>query len=163
MKLFKTTTTILFLTAVLIFLTDNTYAGKETEIAFDQLPSKLLAKAQDLMPSAVFSSANTELEDDGTLIYEIQGTLEDGRRVEVDLYEDGTVQEIEVEFTKDLVPGAVMIAIEKKYPGFEPTFIEASHSASKKVLRYEFVGVQNGRKIDLEVSADGRNILQADK
>ena len=61
-----------------------------------------------------------------------------------------------------MVPGAVIIAIEKKLPGFKPTYIEASHSASMKVMRYEFVGKLGDQSIDIDVSADGRRIEIAD-
>ena len=147
-----------------IFLTfSDAEAGKETQLDISEVPGALLVRAKGLVPDAVFSAAGIEIEADGTKVYEIRGVLEDGRKVEVDLLENGKVQEIEIEYTVDQVPGAVMNAIESKYPGFEPTFIEASHSASKKVLKYEFVGVQNGKELDLEVSANGRKIVQADK
>ena len=48
-------------------------------------------------------------------------------------------------------------------PGFTPSFIEASHSASKKVVGYEFVGELGGKQLDIEVSADGRRIEIADQ
>ena len=108
-------------------------------------------------------SANTETEDDGSFVYEIQGVLHDGRRVEVDIEPEGAVLEVEVEFRKDQVPGAVLEAIERKLPGFEPVFIEASHSASFKVVAYEFVGNFGGAEIDIEVSADGRRIEIGDR
>lgn len=155
--------TVLLLVSLMILSSKTAQAGKETVIEFDEVPSEILDKAKELMPSATFSTANTELEDDGTLVYEIQGVLEDGRKVEVDIEKSGRVQEIEVEFTEDLVPGAVMNAIKEKYPGFKTTFIEASHSESKKVTGYEFEGTQNGKKLDLEVSADGRKIIEADQ
>ena len=111
---------------------------------------------------AVFFSGSLHAAPIGTA-FTYQGVLKDGRKVEVDIQEDGKVLEIEVEFTIDMVPGAVIKAIEEKYPGFEPTFIEASHSKSKKVRGYEFEGTQNGIKLDLEVSADGRKIIEADE
>ena len=62
-----------------------------------------------------------------------------------------------------MVPGAVMKAIEEELPGFEPTFIEASHSRSLKVVGYEFVGKMGDGEFDIEVSADGRRIVVADR
>ncbi len=84
-------------------------------------------------------------------------------RVEVDLFENRTIEEYEVEFTEAQVPGAVMNAIRQKMPGFRPTYIEASHSRSGKVTRYELVGTLGGQELDIEVSADGRKIEVADK
>jgi len=56
----------------------------------------------------------------------------------------------------------VLKAVESRYADFEIEYIEASHSASKKVVQYEFVGQANGKKLDLDVSADGRQIQVAD-
>ena len=53
-------------------------------------------------------------------------------------------------------------AVESRYADFEIEYIEASHSASKKVVQYEFVGQANGKKLDLDVSADRRQIQVAD-
>ena len=108
-------------------------------------------------------SANTETEEDGAMVYEIQGTVQDGRKIEIDIKPDGEVEEIEVEFKLADVPGAVLKAIEKKMPGFKPDFIEASHSPSMKVIGYEFVGMMGENKLDIEASADGRKIEVADQ
>jgi len=62
-----------------------------------------------------------------------------------------------------MVPGAVLKAIERKLPGFEPDFIEVSHSRSLKVVRYEFVGKLGDKKLDIDVSADGCTIEVADQ
>lgn len=138
-------------------------AGEETIISFDKVPEEILNQAQQLLPEAHFKTANIETDKDDTRVYEIQGILADGRKVEVDVFENGVIEEFEVEYTKDLVPGAVLKAIEKKMPGFIITYIEASYSVSKKVIKYEFVGTLAGKKLDLEVSADGRKIKLADQ
>lgn len=130
----------------------------EDNIIDDNLVAQYIA----LGPVTVVS-ANTETEADGSFVYEIQGTVEGGRKVEVDIYPDGRIEEIEIEFEIDDVPGAVMKAVEKAYPGFKPEFIEASHSRSMQVVGYEFVGMAGENKIDIEVSADGRRIAEADQ
>ncbi|HBG51515.1 hypothetical protein [Candidatus Macondimonas diazotrophica] len=137
-------------------------AGEETPIALSEVPESVMSAARTAMPEARFRSANTERETDGTLVYEIQGRTIDNRQIEVDVLPSGEIEEIEVEFTRDLVPGAVLKAVESRYPDFEIEFIEASHSASKKVVQYEFAGRVNGDKLDLDVSADGRRIQVAD-
>lgn len=146
-----------------VFFSTLVNAGKEVVIEIDRVPENIMRTAQELMPEVKFKSANTEEEADGLLVYEIQGLMNDGRHVEVDVSSDGDVEEIEIEFSKDLVPGAVMKAIEDKLPGFNPAYIEASHSASKKVIQYEFEGDIGGKKMDIEVSADGRKIVVSDK
>jgi len=141
----------------------NTVASALT---FDDMFNEEDAAEVDPVPvSVTFVSANTETEDRGPddFVYEIQGTLDDGRKVEFDIFPSGTVQEVEIEFTDDMVPGAVMNAIRDLYEGFTPTFIEASHSRSLQVVQYEVVGTAGGRTLDIEVSADGRRIVESDQ
>lgn len=107
--------------------------------------------------------ANTETEEDGSFVYEIQGSVESGRKIEIDIDPDANVLEIEIEFEIDDVPGAVLKSIETRMPGFKPTFIEASHSPSMQVVGYEFVGTLGENEMDIEVSADGRTIAVADQ
>ena len=151
----------IFLTASMFGLSLAAIAGEEKQIAFEDLPESIIKSATDLLPNATFTSANTEQED-GETTYELQGKLNDGRNVEVDVLANGKIEEFEVEFSQDLVPGAVLKAIERKMPGFTPTYIEASHSASKKVVKYEFVGKLGDQDMDINVSADGRRIEVAD-
>lgn len=139
------------------------YGGKEVEVPLHELPEEIMQVANQLQPAAAFYRAQIETEEDGTEIYEIQGKFLDGQRVEIDVLKNGDVQEYELEFTEAQVPGAVRKAIQKRLPGFKPSYIEASHSASGKVMRYEFEGTLGGQKIDIEVSADGRKIEVADK
>lgn len=106
--------------------------------------------------------ANTETEEDGSFVYEIQGMVESGRNIEIDLDPDANVVEIEIEFFKDDVPGAVLKSMEARMPDFVPEFIEASHSDSMQVIGYEFAGKLGDSLMDIEVSADGRNIAVAD-
>ena len=148
---------------VLALASSLSWSGVEKKIELNEVPDNIMATAKEMMTEAKYLSANTETEDDGTTLFEIQGKLPDGRKVEVDIFANGDVEEIEVEFTRDLVPGAVLNAIEKKLPGFQATYIEASHSKSKKVVQYELVGKVGETPMDLEVSADGRKIIISDQ
>lgn len=139
------------------------WAGEEKVIPLDQIPAELWKTTQDMFPDATFSSADIETEEDGTRIYEVQGRMPDGLRVELDLHENGDIEEYEIEFTEAQVPGAVMNAVSKKVPGFRPTYIEASHSRSGKVIKYEMEGTLGDQELDIEVSADGRRIEVSDK
>lgn len=139
------------------------YGGEETPVELSAVPANLIEIAKERIPGFKPVSANTEKEDDGSSVYEIQGMLKDGRKAEIDIFKDGKIQEIEIAFRLDDVPGAVLKAIQKKLPGFKPHFIEASHSRSMKVVRYEFVGKIGDAEMDIEVSADGRRVVVADK
>ena len=139
------------------------HGGEEVAVPLPALPPEILQVAQQVQPEAVFQRAQIETEEDGTGVYEIQGKLPNGRRIEVDILKNGDIQEYELEFTEAEVPGAVLKAIQLKLPGFQPSYIEASHSASGKVMRYEFEGTLGDQSIDIEVSASGRTIEVADK
>jgi hypothetical protein len=143
--------------------TQPAYAGTEKKIELSEVPETVMKVLKKRFKTATLLTANTETEEDGSVVYEIQGTLSDGQLAEFDLYPDGKIEEIEVIFPVEMVPGAVLKAIEKKIVGFTPSKIEATYSASMKVVGYEFEGTLNGQKIDLEVSADGRTITVADQ
>jgi hypothetical protein len=139
------------------------WGGVEEPIELSGVPKDIIKDVKTQFPDATILGSDTEAEKDGSIVYEIQGTLKDGRKFEYDAYPDGEVQEIEIEFQEDMVPGAVTKAIQRKLPGFKPTYIEASHSRSMKVVKYEFEGEFEGKKIDIEVSADGSRIEIADR
>ena len=145
----------------IIVLVSLAFAGEEKTISLKEVPAKLLTKVKKTLSDVKFTSANTEEEND-YFVYEIQGTFPDKRKVEVDILHNSEIEEIEVEFPTYMVPKAVLIKIEKKYPGFKANYIEASHSESMKVVKYEFEGIYKNKKFDIEVSADGRKIIESD-
>ena len=138
------------------------FGGEEVAVPMHMLPPIIIHVAHQVQPDVIFHGAQIETEEDGTEVYEVLGKRLDGKRVEVDILKNGDIQEYELEFTEAQVPGAVLMAIQKKLPGFQPSYIEASHSASGKVMRYEFEGTLGGQSIDIEVSASGRTIEVAD-
>lgn len=140
----------------------HSMAGEETVIELSSVPTAIMDLAKDAMPDARYVSANTELENNGETVYELQGVMNDGRKFEIDILEGPEIEEIEVEFPRALVPGAVIKAVLASYPNFVFETIEASMSASKKVMKYEVVGKQGDTALDLEVSASGRTIVESD-
>jgi hypothetical protein len=151
------------LSFLILLSTSPSFAGREKKIDLSEVPEDVVNVVKNRFEKATLLTANTETEDDGSMVYEIQGTLSDGHLVEFDVFPDGKFEEVEVIFPIEMVPGAITKAIENKVSGFIPTKIEATHSASMKVVGYEFEGTVNGQKIDLEVSADGRTITIADQ
>jgi len=177
--------------AVVLSLTGFAQAGEERPVSMNEVPTDVLDVIRSRFDNVELLSANTETEEDGSIVYEVQGRIPAGqwvsgersplidadgdlvaplpqaptklRRIEFDLTPNAVFDEIEIEFTVNLVPGAVIQALQAKYPGFEPTFIEASYSDSMDVTRYEFEGRHEGRSLDLEVSASGRKIRVADR
>ncbi|MES9833103.1 MAG: hypothetical protein ABW139_12775 [Candidatus Thiodiazotropha sp. DIVDIV] len=154
---------IIFCITVLLFGTQCAVAGTEEKITLSEVPETVMKVIKKRFGKATLLTANTETEVDGTVVYEVQGELSDGHSVEFDVFPNGKIEEVEVIFPIEMIPGAILKAIEQKMAGFIPTKIEATHSASMKVVGYEFEGTLNGQKIDLEVSADGRTITLADQ
>ena len=152
-----------FVTILSVFGLQAVIAGTEENIALSEVPKSVIEAIEQRFENATLLTANTETEQDGSVVYEVQGKLSNGHAVEFDVFPDGSFEEVEVIFPIEIVPGAITKAIEAKLPGFIPTKIEASHSPSMKVVGYEFEGHFQGQKIDLEVSADGRTITIADQ
>jgi hypothetical protein len=148
---------------LLSFTPLSALAGTEAPIELSEVPDPVMQVIKKRFEKATLLSANTETETDGSIVYEIQGKLSDGHLAEFDVFPDGKIEEIEVIFPIEMVPGAILKALESKMPGFLPTKIEATHSPSMKVVGYEFEGTLKGQKLDLEVSADGRTITIADQ
>lgn len=88
-------------------------------------------------------------------IYEF-ATTKDGMAFEVDVAEDGTVDEVEEEIAMDAVPAAVSDALSSELEGFEPTFIERSTRADGSIV-FEFEGMSGGSEVDVEINEDGSN------
>jgi len=103
-----------------------------------------------------------ELDDDGFILPTRRVVLQNVE-FEVDLFENGNIEEIERVIPAELVPPMVLKRIQTAYHGFEPTRTEASFNAFGKIFQYEFAGAYQGRSLDLEVSADGSKIATADE
>lgn len=166
-------------------------AGVEKPIALSELPDRVAKAIEQRFPNIMLLSANTEIELNGDKVYEVRGQIPAGqfldgeysplledddplidftpdppkgiRRVEFDLTPEGDFEEIEIEFSPDLLPGAVRQALQLAYPGFVPIFIEASYSDSMQVVGYELEGHFQGQKLDVELSPSGKDIRIADQ
>ncbi|MCG7904227.1 MAG: hypothetical protein JAY60_17605 [Candidatus Thiodiazotropha weberae] len=154
---------LIIASVVLMVGLNPSFAGTEKKIALSEVPQTVMKVLNQRFEKATLLTANIETEEDGSVVYEIQGKLSDGHLAEFDVFPDGKIEEVEIIFPIEMVPGAILKALEKKMHGFVPSKIEATHSASMKVVGYEFEGTLNGQKLDLEVSADGRTITIADQ
>lgn len=97
--------------------------------------------------------------DDG--VYEFAGTGSDGLGFEVDVMEDGTIEEIEKQITVDALPAEVSAALEAELAGFVPDYVEESTREGGAVV-YEFEGTHEGAAIDAEINADGTGFMMND-
>lgn len=136
------------------FATTAASATLNNRVELSDLSSRILETAYAAAPGVEFESVSIELEN-GVAVYELEATGPDGKHIEVDVYEDGRLQEIEMEMSADEVPEIVMAALERRSPGFEPSYIEASIRPDG-VFLYEFEGVAaDGQTIEIEIGEDG--------
>jgi len=117
------------------------------------------------LPSAVQKTVKRELgsayideierdTDDGKVVYEVEAETADGREIELEVAEDGTLLEKKEEVRLADVPAAVRATIERELGGVSPEKIE--RETEEGTVRYEVDAERaDGRDIDLEVAEDG--------
>lgn len=126
-------------------------SAQETKVEMSAVPKNVMDAAMKEVSGFTAMSANTEMEA-GKKVYEIQGTA-DGKKVEVDVMEDGTVEEVETELEMGALPKAVTDAVMGKMPNFKPSKIEESKRPAGTY--YEIEGMDGSNKMDVEIKADG--------
>lgn len=143
----KTTT---LAAAALLSVAAAAQAQEETAMTMEEVPAAVMEAA------TAANTMGTEFEsvamDDG--VYEFAGTGSDGMGYEVDVMEDGTIEEVEKQVSMDALPAEVTAALEAEMAGFTPDYIEESTRTDGTVM-YEFEGTHDGQAIDAEMAADG--------
>lgn len=150
--------TILATTAILAFAVP-TIAQEESQMSMDEVPSAAMDAARMEADTMGVSLENVQMDDDqDTMTYELSGMMENGMMFEVDVLEDGTVEELEEEIEMAAVPQEVSAALDENLPGFEPEFVERSTRPNEdgRVV-YEFEGMHDGGEVDVEIDEDGSN------
>jgi hypothetical protein len=136
--------------------------AEERPIKLEEVPPLVMQTAKAAMPGVVFGAAQIDTYDTET-IYELKGKLPDGKQVEIDVYPDGFVEEIEIIIEKSDVPGQVMAFFDKRFPGFKVTKIEKSIRPCRNGLKtvwYEFDGITaQGEAVDIEVDENATKYL----
>jgi hypothetical protein len=138
------------LTVAAVAMASAAQAQEETAMTMEEIPPTVMeaANAANTMGGTFESVAM----DDG--VYELAGTLESGMGFEVDVAEDGSVEEVEEQIEASELPEAVAAALEENLPGFAPDYIERS-TRPEGVIVYEFEGTHDGAEIDAEIAEDG--------
>lgn len=141
--------TLRLLVAVLALATAAS-AQEETTMTMEEVPVAVMEAA------TAANTMGTEFEsvamDDG--VYEFAGTGSDGMGYEVDVMEDGTIEEVERQIDASALPAEVAAALEAEMAGFTPDYVEESTREGGTVM-YEFEGTHEGQAIDAEIAADG--------
>ncbi len=143
-----------FLFAAASLFAAPVFAEEETEISFDDVPPAVMETAIATAPGVDFYRVSIEVEN-GVSIYEFEAKDYAGRHVEIDVFEDGSLEEIEMETELSEVPDAVMNTLNSAAPGFEPSYIELSVRLGGRDFVYEFEGRLNGVAVDIEIREDG--------
>jgi len=117
------------------------------------------------LPSAVQETVKRELgsahideierdTEDGKVVYEVEAETADGREIELEVAEDGTLLEKGEEVRLTEVPAAVRATIERELGGVSPEKIERETEGC--TVRYEVEAeTADGREIELEIAEDG--------
>lgn len=121
------------------------------------------------VPAAVMEAATaanatgTEFEtvalDDG--VHEFAGTQESDMGYEIDVMEDGFIEEIETQIDAAELPAEVAATVAAEMAAAELTYIEKSKRADGVVVD-EFEGTMDGAAVDAEINADGTGYAMND-
>jgi len=136
-------------------------AQDETLIAVEDAPANVVETALATAPGATFDAVSVENED-GDVVYEFRGTDYAGRRIEVDVLEDGALQEVEMQIAMSDVPDIVVVALEETAPDFTPLYVELSVRKAGELVVYEFQGGADNPAIYIEITEDGEVIVQGE-
>jgi hypothetical protein len=101
-------------------------------------------------------NAAREMSRDG-MVYELSGCTAEGAKVEVSVYGDGTLQEVQHEIEVRDVPWKMLDVARANIPDFHPTLVVASRREGT-VLSYDMEGEANGRRYSVEVWTNRANI-----
>jgi hypothetical protein len=111
--------------------------------------------ARTLMPDVDFRTWNFG-RDDGRRIFEFAGqNTETGQRVEVDVFANGRVEEVEMEIPLSAVPQSIKNTVANTLNGYRARRAERSIRRNFRVF-YEIDGeTMDGEPLSVEVSATG--------
>ncbi|MEM8988655.1 MAG: PepSY domain-containing protein [Pseudomonadota bacterium] len=130
------------------------FAESKSEIDFDDVPAVVLKTAEETAPGVVFERVSIEIED-GVAVYEFEATSFDGKHIEIDVAEDGTLEEIELQKSLDEVPAEILKVLAEAVPEAEPVYIEASVRGGFYVYEFE-CAAEDGAMVDVEIDENGK-------
>ena len=136
------------------------HAQDETEMKLTDVPEDVVDTAIATAPGVEFDRVSVEVEN-GVSIYEFESEDHEGKHIEIDVREDGKLEEIEMEISLDETPENVTEVLEETAPGFEPAYIEASTRPDGSTV-YEFEGSIEGGEVDIEIDESGEVLVFAD-
>lgn len=91
--------------------------------------------------------------EEGTIRYEVDAEMGDGRQIDLDVAEDGTLLQKKEEVHLTDVPAAVRATIKRELGGVMPEQVE--RVTEKGNIYYEVEAEVSGKEIELEIGEDG--------
>ena len=146
--------------SALTLIASSALAEQQTPIDIADVPESIRLVAEETAPGVEFHTVSIENEG-GVNIYEFEAADHNGKHIEIDVDENGRLEEIEMEIDFDDVPGAVRESLTEKAPGFKPDYIEFSVRDGDFYV-YEFEGNYSGGKVEMEIAEDGSLLLMID-
>ncbi len=130
-------------------------AYAETEIALEEAPPEVVETAIATAPGVDFFRVTIEQEG-GRRIFEFEARGPSGEHIEIDVYDDGELEEIEIEVSEAELPPAVRAALAQSEPGFTIEYVESS-IRKDGIFVYEIEGQSaNGERIAVDIREDGK-------
>lgn len=136
-------------------------AADQEEIDLAKVPQNVKTAASKVVAGVKWTAA-FKSKDEGKTIYDLEGTDEDGRKIEVEVFADGKVVQYQKEVPLKDVPNVVTDALKAKMPKFKVSLaaqvfhdgeLVAYHFDGKRPKDKEDIGVLvslNGKKIAVE-------------
>jgi uncharacterized membrane protein YkoI len=136
-------------------------AAEKDKLGLDKIPKKVMDALKAKFPKAQIDKWTKEKEGD-TVVYDIE-FKQDGRKLEADIKEDGTIHNWERQIRAARLPEAVKKAVETKYPksALKEVMAVTAVKDGKDVLEgYEIV-LETADKKEVEVTvAPGGKIVE---
>jgi hypothetical protein len=150
--------------AVAVMLCAVVYGEKGGEKC--SLPAAVEAAVKALLPNGVITDSKKEEEE--IKVYEVEVKVGD-KESDVKVDKDGTVIEVESDDSLDTVPAAVAATIKAQNAEVKEVGKEVEYAQLKLVkldapiTSYEAEIIKDGKKVEIEIAADGKIIKQEEK
>ncbi len=124
------------------------------DIALEETPPEVLETAISTAPGIDFTRVTVE-EENGRRIFEFEGRGSSGEHMEIDVFEDGTLEEIEIEIGESAIPAPVRAALDRAEPGLVIAYVETS-IRTDGIFVYEIEGkTAGGDAVSIDIREDG--------
>ena len=142
----------ILLSSALVLASALTAVAQEKKIDASALPPAVQKTAQEQSKGATIKVYSTEREH-GKTVYEVE-MMVDGHSKDIQIAEDGTLNEIEEEVAFASLPANVQAGLTAKAGGAKITKVE-SLTKHKQLVAYEAATLKGTKKGEIQVGPDG--------